>query len=64
MAEIEKKTLIDILRDIEFIRGQVDTVTDIHEELLDNRCEHISEQLIMLCWHIETNLVEKEKLAE
>jgi hypothetical protein len=60
MADIEKKTLVEILRDIEFIRGQVDTVPDVHEELLDNRCEHISNRLIMLCGHIETNLVEKE----
>lgn len=59
MERKEKKTLINILENIQFIRGNINSIEDMKEECLEDRCEYINALLNTLSWHIETNLIEK-----
>ncbi len=58
MAEREKKTLVEILGDIQFIRGSVEGLDYVESERIQYRTDYISEILNLLSWHIETNLKE------
>lgn len=58
MAEREHKTLLEILEDLQFIRGLVDCTEYIEENRRCGHAEYANDLLNTLSWHIQTNLKE------
>lgn len=58
MTAKEKKTLIEILEDLQFIRGCIDAFEDIDADRIGLRADYINDLLNTLSWHIQTNLKE------
>lgn len=58
MTEREKKTLIEILENLQFIRGNIDCIEYIDDDSRRSHSEYVNDLLNTLSWHIQTNLKE------